>query len=94
MGSSQWTRIMAIGKRSSDTGAKIEWMRCCPIRRIARVTTRTNNPYGKTPAQQDEIRKYLRDVEPRLRSSATIEFDARISTDKIADSIQSVMTEL
>lgn len=61
---------------------------------IARVTIRTNNPYGKTSAQQQEIRKNLRDVEPLLRNRATVEFDARISTDTLADSIQSLMMEL
>lgn len=59
---------------------------------IARVTTRTNNPYGKTSAQLDEIRENLRDVEPLLRSSATVEFDARTSIDTLADSIESLMT--
>jgi shikimate kinase len=34
---------------------------------IERVTTRTNNPYGRSADQQAEIRKYVVEVEPLLR---------------------------
>ena len=40
---------------------------------IARVSTRTNNPYGRAAEEQTEIRKYFVEVEPLLRTGATIE---------------------
>ena len=43
---------------------------------LARVAARTANPYGKSPAQREEILRYLGEVEPRLRATATIEIDA------------------
>jgi hypothetical protein len=43
---------------------------------LARVAQRPGNPYGKTPAQQEEVLRYLGAVEPRLRASATVEIDA------------------
>ncbi len=43
---------------------------------LARVAARAGNPYGKEPAQRAEILRYLREVEPRLRATATTEIDA------------------
>jgi len=37
---------------------------------------RDNNPYGKRPAERALILRYLDEVEPRLRATATIEIDA------------------
>lgn len=44
---------------------------------IERLTTRTNNPYGKHPDELAEVLGYLETVEPRLRRSATHEIDTR-----------------
>lgn len=44
---------------------------------IERVTTRTNNPYGRTPKQRSDIRRYVREVEPLLRRGASVELDSR-----------------
>ncbi len=54
---------------------------------IARVRSRTNNPYGHSPEQQDEIRRYVVEVEPLLRRGATVEMDARMPMDRLADAI-------
>jgi shikimate kinase len=43
---------------------------------VDRVTHRTNNPYGKSPEEQALILRYLREVEPVLRSTSTAEIDA------------------
>jgi shikimate kinase len=43
---------------------------------LARITARDNNPYGKRPAERALILRYLDEVEPRLRATATIEIDA------------------
>jgi dephospho-CoA kinase len=43
---------------------------------IERVTHRSTNPYGKSDHEQQEILRYLSEVEPRLRATATIEIDA------------------
>jgi shikimate kinase len=42
---------------------------------IERLTTRTNNPYGKHPDELAEVLGYLETVEPLLRHGATHEID-------------------
>lgn len=42
---------------------------------IERLTTRTNNPYGKRPDELAEVLGYLETVEPLLRRRATHEID-------------------
>jgi RNase adaptor protein for sRNA GlmZ degradation len=55
---------------------------------LQRVTERTNNPYGKTRAQRDEIAGYVQTVEPLLRRRATVELDGRLPVAELADAIQ------
>jgi shikimate kinase len=57
---------------------------------IARVSARTNNPYGTSLAQQDDIRRYLVEVEPLLRRSATVELDGRRAVAELADEIEAL----
>ncbi|MFO7537815.1 MAG: hypothetical protein R6X32_07115 [Chloroflexota bacterium] len=42
---------------------------------IARLTTRTNNPYGTTPRTLARVLEHRETVEPRLRASAGHEID-------------------
>lgn len=57
---------------------------------IERVSHRTNNPYGHTREQQDEIRAYVSGVEPLLRRGADVEFDGGQPVTKLADAIESL----
>ena len=60
---------------------------------LARVTARTNNPYGKTPEEQAEILGNLRDVEPLLRRGADVEFDtSRVTVPELADALLTLVT--
>jgi hypothetical protein len=43
---------------------------------LARIAARTTNPYGKRPEERALILRYLAEVEPRLRATATVEIDA------------------
>lgn len=43
---------------------------------FTRTAERTDNPYGKTSAEREMIFRYVEEVEPLLRASATIEIDA------------------
>jgi dephospho-CoA kinase len=45
---------------------------------LERVTSRTNNPYGKDPEERQLIMAYVETIEPRLRSSATLEIDTSV----------------
>lgn len=54
---------------------------------VARVRARTNNPYGHSPEQQEEIRRYVAEVEPLLRRGATVEMDARLPVDRLVKKI-------
>jgi shikimate kinase len=59
---------------------------------IERVTGRTNNPYGKSVADQARIAYYLETVEPLLRQGATVELDSRLPTHELADQIEQLIT--
>lgn len=59
---------------------------------VERVSTRTNNPYGKTPEQQSEIARYLDTVEPLLRRGATLELDGQRPASELADVIEDLLT--
>ncbi|HET6743218.1 MAG TPA: AAA family ATPase [Kribbella sp.] len=58
---------------------------------IGRVQRRTNNPYGKSSAEQAEIAHYVRTVEPLLRSGATLELDTRRRVAELADMIEGLV---
>jgi shikimate kinase len=58
---------------------------------LARTLTRTNNPYGRTSAQQAEIEEYTRTVEPLLRAGATLELDGRRPPAELADVIEGLV---
>lgn len=57
---------------------------------IERVSTRTTNPYGRTPEQQNEIRQYVVEVEPLLRRACSVELDGRRPVSDLADAIESL----
>jgi len=40
---------------------------------VTRVSTRTNNPYGRTAEDRADIRKYVVEVEPLLRRGASLD---------------------
>jgi shikimate kinase len=43
---------------------------------LSRIAARTDNPYGKSPADRAEILANLAAVEPLLRATCTLEIDA------------------
>jgi shikimate kinase len=53
-----------------------------------RVMARTNNPYGKSLAEHEEIARYVETVEPLLRRGATVELDGQRPIAEIADAIE------
>ena len=59
---------------------------------VQRVSTRTNNPYGKTPDQQVEIARCVDTVEPLLRRGATLELDGQRPASDLADVIEDLVT--
>nr|WP_201470596.1 AAA family ATPase [Microbacterium hydrocarbonoxydans] len=58
---------------------------------LERVRARSNNPYGRSAQDQEEIRRYVIEVQPLLRSGADLELDARRSVDDLADEIESLL---
>lgn len=52
---------------------------------LQRVAERTNNPYGKSAAEQAEIARYVREVEPLIRASATIVLDGLLPIPHLID---------
>jgi hypothetical protein len=59
---------------------------------LERVSTRTNNPYGKTIEQWAEIAGYAQTVEPLLRRGATLELDGQRPVSELADVIERLVT--
>jgi dephospho-CoA kinase len=43
---------------------------------LDRIARRTNNPYGKSEQERALILAYIKEVEPLLRATATVELDA------------------
>jgi hypothetical protein len=59
---------------------------------LDRVRTRVCNPYGKTAAQQADIARYVSEVEPRIRRSATVELDGLMPFSVLADRVEQCLT--
>jgi broad-specificity NMP kinase len=59
---------------------------------LARVTSRTNNPYGKTFQQRAEIASYVETVEPILRRGASLVLDAQRPASELADLIEDLVS--
>jgi hypothetical protein len=57
---------------------------------LARITARTTNPYGKYPDEQALILRYLAEVEPRLRATATIEIDACAPISQVVEQLEAL----
>jgi shikimate kinase len=58
---------------------------------LERVTTRTNNPYGQSRAQQAEIAGYVDTIEPLLRRGATLELDGRDDRSALVDAVEALL---
>ena len=59
---------------------------------LRRVTERTNNPYGRTPEEQAEIRCHVVEVEPLLRAGASVELDAQRSVTELANILEQLIS--
>jgi shikimate kinase len=57
---------------------------------IERLTTRTNNPYGKHPDELADVLGYLETVEPLLRRRAGHEIDTRAPLDEVVAAVLQV----
>jgi shikimate kinase len=54
---------------------------------LARIGSRTTNPFGKTPEQRGTILRDLAEVEPLLRRTCTHEIDATQPLTSIVDQL-------
>ncbi|MEV0394211.1 hypothetical protein [Polymorphospora rubra] len=50
-----------------------------------------NNPYGKTAAHRAEIERYVGEVEPLLRRTASLELDGRRPVEELADIVERLL---
>jgi hypothetical protein len=58
---------------------------------LDRVRARPTNPYGKSAAQQTDIAKYVVEVEPLIRRTATLELDGLLPVDVLAERVEQVL---
>jgi shikimate kinase len=54
---------------------------------INRITSRTNNPYGKHPEELTRILWHVHTVELMLRRAASLEVDTRVSVEQVIKTI-------
>lgn len=54
---------------------------------VQRLTRRTNNPYGKDPAELAEALRLQQTIEPILREHAALEVDTSVPVAQVADSV-------
>jgi dephospho-CoA kinase len=54
---------------------------------LERIATRTNNPWGKSPAERDLILEQIREVEPLLRATCTHEIDASLPLAAVVEAL-------
>ncbi|WP_390586202.1 hypothetical protein [Paenibacillus illinoisensis] len=59
---------------------------------MERISSRENNPYGKTMAEREEIIHYVHTVEPLLRAGSTFEIDTRKSIEEVTDELERIAT--
>jgi shikimate kinase len=59
---------------------------------LERCRRRTDNPYGRSVEQQEEIRRYAAEVEPLLRRGATLELDGRLPVSRLADVVDGLVS--
>lgn len=52
-----------------------------------RLSSRTNNPYGKRPGELEEVLSYLETVEPLLRRGATCEIKTTIPLEQVVEEV-------
>ncbi|MFF0245299.1 AAA family ATPase [Streptosporangium sandarakinum] len=55
---------------------------------LARIATRTNNPFGKRPEECEAILRDLAEVEPLLRATCTAEIDASAPIDRVVRQLE------
>lgn len=60
---------------------------------IARIATRTTNPYGKAPDEHELILRHLAEVEPLLRATCTHEIDASQPLDDVVTQLIAIGQE-
>lgn len=58
---------------------------------LERVASRRTNPYGKTAEQRERIRSDTAEIEPLLRSAATLEIDTRRPPSEVADRLAALV---
>jgi dephospho-CoA kinase len=54
---------------------------------MERLSTRTNNPYGKLPSEAARILEEKDTIEPMLRRGATVEVDTGVPIDQVVEAI-------
>ncbi|MGW4943503.1 AAA family ATPase [Actinoplanes sp. NPDC004185] len=58
---------------------------------LARIAARTDNPYGKSPAERAAVLDHLAHVEPLLRATATAEIDATAPVDEVVRQLEALL---
>lgn len=60
---------------------------------VERLTTRTNNPYGKRPEEIARALEMVRTIEPLLRRGAGYEIDTSVPLDEVVSAVLRIVGE-
>jgi shikimate kinase len=58
---------------------------------LDRVLTRTTNPYGTLAHEREEISRYVDEVEPLIRRTATVELDGLLPVGVLTDQVEALL---
>jgi shikimate kinase len=58
---------------------------------LERLRTRTTNAYGRSAEHQEDVRRYVAEVEPLLRRGATLELDGRRPIGELTDAVEMLL---
>ena len=57
---------------------------------LARIDARTDNPYGKSAQERELVLRHLTEIEPLLRTTATVEIDASAPIAEVVDRLEAL----
>src|SRR5690349_12583220 len=59
---------------------------------LSRIAQRSTNAYGKAPAERALVLQHIREVEPLLRRTATVEIDTTVAVEQVVRRLEDLIS--